>query len=142
MKQRTLALAFTLGFAALPAWAILPDSIDLDCKFVPASVPNHVKPGAKNVSDGVLSITDNLWKLKICPNCEWEGSGAKWKVSPSHYDIATRGGMKLRIARADGAVKVSITSPADKYYQGGKVESTGACLPSAPADATATTTTR
>lgn len=109
--------------------APLPDKTTLSCKFPAAEVPNRIKPGAKNVSDGVIRINPENWTLKICKGCIWENSGAKWEVSAKEFRARTPHGLELTIARADGVARLAITAKPDENYQGGRVESTGQCAP-------------
>jgi len=121
-------LLLTIGLAALPAIAApLPEKTTLECTFPAAETVNRIKPGAQNVSDGVIRITPETWTLKICPNCDWENSGAKWKVSAKEYRASTPHGLDLVIARADGAARLTLTTKPDEHYQGGTVTSTGQC---------------
>lgn len=125
------ALLSMLTLAALSAAhaAPLPEKVTLDCKFAAAETPNRIKPGAKNVSDGVIRINPENWTLKICKGCKWENSGAKWEVSAKEFRASTAYGLEVLIARADGSAKLTLSAQPDENYQGGKVESTGQCTP-------------
>jgi len=125
-------ILFALGLAALPAFAApLPEKTTLECTFPAAETVNRIKPGAQNVSDGVIRITPETWTLKICNGCAWENSGAKWKVSAKEYRATTPHGLDLAIARVGGSARLTLTTKPDDYYQGGSVESVGHCKPAA-----------
>ena len=118
----SLLSAATLTFAAT-----LPAKVTLSCHFPATEMVNRVKPGQKNVSDGVIRITDDAQVLEICNKCKWANSGAKWKVTPGQFAIATPGGVEITISRADGSAVYAITAKPDEAYMGGRLESRGQC---------------
>lgn len=138
MNQRTLITQIALGVAALSfaAAAFSADkkveTVTLACDFPAAEVPQKVKPGHKNVSDGVIRVTEQKLTLSICQDCAWEKTGAKWQVTPTEYKIATDRGVAINISKKDGSALFAITTKSDEYYHGGHVESRGQCKPAAP----------
>lgn len=99
----------------------------LTCDFPPAQAPQKVKPGQKNLSDGVIRIDAAKIRFKICNGCTWENSDGKWKVTADEYRLATANGINIAITRKTGEALFSLSSKEDEFYHASHVESRGQC---------------
>ena len=105
----------------------LGSKVTLSCDVPAAEAVQKVKPGRKELSDGVIRVLASKMSFNICDGCAWEKSGVKWKVTPSQYHIATKGGVEITISRDNGSILYALTSKEDEYYFKGHVESKGQC---------------
>lgn len=104
------------------------DKTVLNCTFPAAKEVQKIKPGAKGVSDGSIRIDPITASYTVCNGCEWEKSGAKWKVDAKQYRMATTSGISIVIDRQDGSAVFKLSSKGDDNYLPAQVESRGKCI--------------